>query len=149
MSRVRSFGGTVSPVKTTLVPLIFSNRKGHKASQTPKRRDIAFLLQCMLNRRKITAMIGAKHTRIMKAVERNTTKHITPLTTLSGVKGLCFSLLSGFKGLQTSISFQEKPPSMQLQYYQNMSLRKGIYFPFPLNKHEKRNTIINMYMNEL
>ena len=44
ISTIRSLEGTISPENTTLVLLIFSNRKGHKVSQVPKKKDVVFLL---------------------------------------------------------------------------------------------------------
>lgn len=44
INKIRSLEGTISPENTTLVLLIFSNRKGHKASQAPKKKEVALLL---------------------------------------------------------------------------------------------------------
>jgi len=44
ISKIRSLEGTSSPENTTLVLLIFSNRKGHKESQAPKKKEVALLL---------------------------------------------------------------------------------------------------------
>lgn len=44
ISKIRSLGGTIAPENTTLVLFIFSNRKGHKVSQAPKKKEVAFLL---------------------------------------------------------------------------------------------------------
>ena len=46
--------------KTTLVLFIFSNRKGHRASQSPKMNDTTFLLQCVLKSRNTTTPTGTK-----------------------------------------------------------------------------------------
>lgn len=44
ISKIRSLEGTISPENTTLVLLIFSKRNGHKVSQAPKKKEVAFLL---------------------------------------------------------------------------------------------------------
>jgi hypothetical protein len=43
-SKTHSFGGTVSPEKTNLVPLIFSNKNGNMANHIPNRKHVHFLL---------------------------------------------------------------------------------------------------------
>ncbi|KAK2398444.1 putative 1-acyl-sn-glycerol-3-phosphate acyltransferase [Trifolium repens] len=61
----------------------------------------------MLISRNPTTARGERYTIQIKAVERNTTKHITPLKSVRGVKGRCFNLLSDLRGVQTSI-FNER-----------------------------------------